>query len=132
MHQVLEQQAQMFSLALSLELQEEWEQSEGRLRTWTRYGLPLHPAGAAASCLAALTHAGSDCKQRGSRCSGCGQPLTTSCLRVCLAATHGLGHLHPSLHPPLRASADSVLKMYVVDQALPFHQLSPGGLLEGQ
>ena len=27
---------QVFLLALDLELQEEWEDSEGRLRTWTR------------------------------------------------------------------------------------------------
>ncbi len=42
MHELLEKHAEIFSLALSLELQEEWEESEGRLRTWTRFlGEPL-------------------------------------------------------------------------------------------
>jgi len=34
---VLALETQVFALALDLELQEEWEESEGRLRTWSRW-----------------------------------------------------------------------------------------------
>ncbi|KAF5843656.1 AAA domain-containing protein [Dunaliella salina] len=44
-HELLDAYAQVFGLALDLELQEEWEESEGRLRTWSRARLETEGLG---------------------------------------------------------------------------------------